>query len=209
MFEMHGTHVSGMLTFAVSYATLAMIPGPNTLIVARASLAGSRFAALATAAGVAVGASLLALLAAGSCAALFADTGFRVVASVVFAIMLSLVGVRLVAGSLHSDGATMVPTGRNPHFGLGFLTALTNPVSAVFFGSASVRLGEGLGGGSAETIAVTVFLVAACWFGLVAIGVAALSSNSLYLRCRRPFALFAGLLLIWQAFSTVAGTLPA
>ena len=209
MFDLQSAHASGMLAFAGSYATMAMIPGPNLLIVARASVDGSRFAAMMTAGGVAAGASLLALLAGSSCAVLFTDASFHFFATVIFAAMLLMGGVKLIAAGLQTASARPDRPGRDPHFGLGFLTALTNPVSAVFFGSASVHLSYSSNGIQAHAMAITVFLVAACWFGLVAISISAATSSMFYIRCRRPFTIGAGLLLIWYASAAVAGALSA
>lgn len=206
MFDIQSAHATGMLAFAGSYATMAMIPGPNLLIVARASVTGSRLAAVMTAGGVAAGAGLLALLAGSSCAALFTDASFRFFATVIFAAMLLMGGIKLIATGMQAGLIRHDRPGRDPHFGLGFLTALTNPLSAVFFGSASVHLYSS-SGVEAHAMAITVFLVAACWFGLVAIGLSAASSSVFYTRCRRPFGIGAGLLLIWYASAAVAGAL--
>ncbi|KQZ15245.1 hypothetical protein ASD44_15160 [Mesorhizobium sp. Root554] len=209
MFDIQSAHASGMLAFAGSYATLAMIPGPNFVIVARASLAGSRMAAVTTAGGVAAGASLLALLAASSCAVLFTNASFHFFATIIFAAMLLAGGARLIGSTMREAEIPAPRPVREPHFGLGFLTALTNPLSAVFFASASVTLDYSQNGIPAHAMALTVFLVAACWFGLVAIGISAASSSALYMRCRRPFGIGAGLLLIWYASTAVAGALAA
>ena len=205
MFDTQAVHPPGILAFAAAYAIIAIIPGPNLLIVARASMAGSRYGALITAWGVACGASLLALVAASSSAVFITDTLFRASANAVFAMMLLMVGVKLISNSGTLARAAPVTPSRSPHFGVGFLTALSNPISAVFFSSASVHFNVGVGGSRAEAIAMAVFLVAACWFGLVALAISVASTHSLFARCQRPIRLGAGALLIWYGSVAIAG----
>ncbi|SIT57154.1 Lysine exporter protein (LYSE/YGGA) (fragment) [Mesorhizobium prunaredense] len=74
MLETGHAVAAGLFPFAISYALLAMLPGANFAVVALAGLTASRTTALSAAAGIALGASSLAMVVATGAAA-YAETG--------------------------------------------------------------------------------------------------------------------------------------
>jgi threonine/homoserine/homoserine lactone efflux protein len=127
--------------FAVS-AVVIVIPGPDTALTIRNSLAGGRRAGLATGAGVSVGQIAWAGAAATGMTAVLAASGTAFdairIAGAGYLIFLGLRSIlAAVTGSIGVNDA-----GGQPHrirwqsaFGQGTLSNLANPKMAVFFAS--------------------------------------------------------------------------
>ncbi|MEI4485014.1 LysE family transporter [Frigidibacter sp. MR17.14] len=193
-----------MVSFTLTYALLAILPGPNFVVVSRAAWSGSRMSSLATALGVALGAAALALaagLAFGP--ALAADPGGHLspalrAAAIGFAALLALMGLRL----LHEVVAPRDrPDGRPPRGGFvnGLATAASNPLSAGFFAASALRLGSAGSIGPSLTLALCVLGVAGVWFATVALTITHARLTPLRSRLTRPMAAVAGLVLLWNA----------
>lgn len=201
---MFGTsiHSSSLMAFAVSYGLLAIAPGPNFLLVAHAGAAGSRRAAIATTIGIATGASLLALLASTSSSILVENAALRRMGGWAFGAVLIWGGLRLIRREVAAKPSepVIMPSAR---FGLGFFTALLNPLSAVFFASAALRYKTRLGDVPALAIAATVFLVALFWFNIVGFGMSLRTVREHYERYRKAFNIVAGVLLLSSGLSAV------
>lgn len=194
---------SSLMAFAVSYGLIAIAPGPNFLLVAHAGAAGSRMAAIATTLGIATGASLLALLASTSSSMLIENAAVRQVGGWAFGIVLIWGGVRLIRREViaRSSEAPIMPG--SARFGLGFFTALLNPLSALFFASAGLHYKSDLGGIPSTAIASTVFLIALFWFSLVGLSMSLKTVRQHYERYRRAFNITTGSLLLVSGFSAV------
>lgn len=197
---------SPVFAFALSYALLAMLPGPNFLVVLRAGLLGSRRESLITALGVATGAAALAFLAATVLRVLLQDGHPPIVLNLLFGGMLVFMGARMAmaATGLRTGPAREVPRIAVPHAALGFVTALANPVTATFFATTSLRLGAGPQAPGALGLACVTFAVAAGWFPLLAYGLTLGGVRQVYLRLARPAALVCGLMLAWQGVTALA-----
>lgn len=183
-----------LAAFALSYAMLAAVPGPNFLAVSHASLAG-RAAGLSTATGVACGASLLAAIAfAGFAVIVLPPQAIPVLALIYGAVLLraGLGCIRPRAGNLRaSRGCAPL---RRP-FRFGFAVAALNPVSFAFFAGAAGQAGAGSPVEVAGCVGA-VFAVALGWFGAVGL---ILSAPVLRAACpgrRRWSELGIGILLI-------------
>ncbi|WP_062210440.1 LysE family translocator [Aureimonas sp. AU12] len=160
-----------LLAFAGTYSLVVATPGPNLFVVVRASLSPRRHAGLAAALGVAAGAGFLALLSSMLATTVSLGPAARPVAHAVFAGLLILMGWRAVAAARCPAGAKAPPTPRTrslASFGLGFATAATNPMSAVFFGTYLI---SGDWAGAVRPAPFEAALVAAgvafLWFGCV------------------------------------------
>lgn len=210
MLGSHNGSVSAFLPFILAYALVLAVPGPNFAVVARASLGASRGAALAAAIGVAAGASLLSAVAVLGQTALDQESPFRHAAHLVFAALLLITGWRAVAralvGPLRLDQSRK--TFKPNYFGLGLVTAVANPMSAAFFGSAILDLDHTRGDHPAEAIVGIVFLLAIVWFGIVGLALSVGPVRRLYDGCWRYVDGGIGVLLIALAISTGAGALP-
>lgn len=209
-------HLSLLQAFALDYGLLAILPGPNAFIVARAALAGPPGAGLRTAAGVGLGAGTLALGAAlGSGALAGLGAGTRLLPGL-FGSLLLLLGLRTALRSLRGPGAFRPPAPRRSlplsDFLTGFLAAATNPVSAAFFLASAARL-QAAGVESllppapcmsvALGFAVVALLVAGSWATCLALGAATPVVRGFQLRHARALSLVTAALLIASGMSTI------
>ncbi|HTT12916.1 MAG TPA: LysE family transporter [Burkholderiaceae bacterium] len=128
--------LAALLSVAVLHWLVLVVPGANVLVVSQLGASGHRRAARFAALGVALVAGLWALLAILGVSAVFAVVPkLRFVLQLAGGMYLCWIAVRLwrsgPAGSL-PDGVPPTPAGA---FRLGVLTNITNPKSALFFGS--------------------------------------------------------------------------
>lgn len=125
-----------LLAFAVASLILALTPGPAVVYILARTLSQGRASGLASVAGVALGNLGNAVGAALGLAALFAvsSAAFTVV-KWAGAIYLIYVGVRMLrsAGGSASAAAPVPPLERSRVFRDGFVVALLNPKTALFF----------------------------------------------------------------------------
>lgn len=150
-----------------------MSPGPNFLVVTQTSVSASRYSGLAAALGVALAAPLWAA------AALFGVSVFFEAAPWLYRLLKLFGGAYLVYLGVQSwrhareplaggDVAGRAPSGWRA-FRLGFLTNLTNPKSAIFFGSIfSALLSPDLPLWVRMAAIGVVFADAFCWYLVVA-----------------------------------------
>ncbi|MFA6155633.1 LysE family transporter [Mesorhizobium sp.] len=185
MFETGHAVVAGLLPFAISYALVAMLPGANFAVVTQAALTASRATALSAAAGIALGASSLAAMVATGAAAL-------PVAGVAHQVAASLYGAMLVFIGWNSmRRALSIKVGVNEpkpfpitrYFRVGFVTAVANPATALFFASSTLNLGTR--GETYISLVLLVFGIAIAWFGLLVLCMSQPAIRRLYGRFRR------------------------
>jgi threonine/homoserine/homoserine lactone efflux protein len=139
-----------MAAFALGYAAILAIPGPNVLAVgALAALRGAR-AALPMAIGAALGAMVLAAIAG---AAIHAIAASQDSVKIVGAGLLLLVAWRIVRLKPDARLSPHKPRTSSVEFASGFCTALTNPITAAYFAGA-------FAGSSADSIHATGAVVA-------------------------------------------------
>lgn len=127
-----------LLSFAVAALLLAMVPGPATVIVIRATLRGGRRTALVSTSGNALGIVLWAVAAGAGLSALVAASQLAFdVLRIVGAAVLIYLGVRSLRAAEpdpKADGSADAPvSGRaRSAFRVGLVTNLANPKAAVF-----------------------------------------------------------------------------
>lgn len=125
---------------APAYALVLAAPGPNLLVVLRASLAG-RGSAGSAACGIACGAGLAALAAMLLAAWLREDlmTGMHVIevaGRLVFAALMTRMGWRSLRRAIRRAAPAspdVEATQMRAHFRLGLIAALSNPLTVPFF----------------------------------------------------------------------------
>jgi threonine efflux protein len=133
---------SALLTLAAVHFVGLVVPGPNVLSVSQAAVAGSRPAALAVAFGVATAALIWATgAAAGLALALAAVHGLGIVLRIAGAVVLIVLGVRLVAmrGAVRAETADP-REGLGRFFVKGVVVNLSNPKSLVYYTSVFMTL---------------------------------------------------------------------
>lgn len=148
------------------YLLVLATPGPNLLLVLRASMAPVARPAIETSLGIAMGAGLAAFCAGFVTIGLPQGQVVETAARILVALLLFRIGLRtLRAGNTSVTTAGTEPTGR--YFCNAVLTALCNPVSISFF--AGIFLGHLPDRGSLAWLpaCLTIMVVAASWFLLL------------------------------------------
>ena len=126
-----------LLQLSLLHILMAMIPGPNTVVVSYVSARVSRCAGLLAVAGVVLGSAIWVILSIMGVGVLLLEAGtiYRVL-RLAGAAYLVYVGVRmLMAGIRTASDARPAQASRSPMLA-GLLTTLSNPKSAVFWTSA-------------------------------------------------------------------------
>ncbi len=186
-----------ILSLSGTYALIAMIPGPNLLMVAKVSLENSRKNALLAALGVSLGAALVAYVSFSGMAPYASDAHWQPLLACGFAMLLIWLGLRAMLRAnrpLRNSGSVMPISGASC-LRIGLLTAATNPVTLAFFlgMGASDRCGPvHCQPGSAF---VAAFLVAMLWFGGVALSFSHPRATLLYRRAMPTVDMALGCLL--------------
>ncbi|TDR87246.1 LysE family translocator [Enterovirga rhinocerotis] len=190
--EIGAEQAAGLPEFALAYLLIMALPGANLLVVARAGAAASRRGALAAALGIGCGAGILAMAAASGASLFAADPRAATLGKLVLAAMLLLIGLGALRRAFRAlpSGGCSDETRIAGHFGLGLLTAVTNPVTSTFFVGAVV--GARIPPGS---FVLTVFVLATAWFGGVALGLSNRHLRRLYEQSRRRVDLALGVVL--------------
>lgn len=158
---------TSLLALSGMHILMAMVPGPNTVVVSHFSASVSRRAGLAAMAGIVLASLLWVALSLAGIGVLLLEAGwlYRVL-RLVGAAYLIYVGVRLLlsASRAPAQGGARTSLGRAP-FSAGLLTTLSNPKSAVFWTS---------------VFAVAVPPHAPAWFYAAVLGIIAIQSALWY-----------------------------
>lgn len=156
-----------------AYALVLSSPGPNLLLIVRASLGGSIAAAIAAAGGIGIGAG-----AAAFCAVVAANlvtfesailSEVEVVGRIVFALLLVRSGWRTLRRGASASIAMSAPSGVGPlgQFKLGVLAAMSNPLTVPFFAAFFLAHRETREPHVAFAACSLVVLMATVWFSAV------------------------------------------
>lgn len=179
---MDGLNLSGgaLLAFALASLVLAATPGPGVLYVVARTLAQGRRAGLASVAGVAcgnlgnaVGASLglAALFALSSLA--FAAVKYAGAAYLVWLGVQALRRPRAAADNAQPDAPQFAAPDPRRIFRDGFLVALLNPKTAIFFAAFLPQfLGQAASAGQGVLLGALFVAIAACTDGLYVLAAA-------------------------------------
>lgn len=192
--------VPNLVGLATMHILMAMLPGPNTVVVGWYSATRSRNDGLKAVAGVVVASLLWVVLAIGGVGALLLEAGWLYRAlRFVGAAYLIYVGVRLLRAGFGPKGNGQAPpqlAGRNP-FMAGLMTTLSNPKSAVFWTSAFlVALPPHAPDWVYPTIVAIIGVQSTLWYGTLALFFSTGVAQKLYQRIARYLDLLAGGVMI-------------
>lgn len=193
-----------LVVFGLTYAAVLVVPGPNLAVVAQACLWLPPGKAATTILGVASGGGLLAASAGLGAVSLEGFGVARTLAHFAFVAMLVAVGCKALARVMDGRPARPAAMARGAGAGLawGFFTSLTNPISAVFFVTSALTLGQGATTRAALCMGLAVFVLALCWFGAVGYMLSSALTRRLYHAHWRPIDACAGLALLAAAAMT-------
>lgn len=181
---------------------MAMLPGPNTVVVSWQSATRSRREGLATVAGVVVASLVWVALALWGVGALLLEAGWLYRAlRLAGAAYLVYVGARMIRAGWRKAAGDMAPPpprvlGKRP-FAIGLTTTLSNPKSAVFWTSAFLlAVPAHAPGWVYAAILAIVAAQSAAWYGALALFFSTGFARAQYLRLARKLDLFAGTVMV-------------
>lgn len=190
-----------LLAVAAIHAVVLVIPGPDVLLVSQTALARTRRAALLAGLGVVLGIACWAALALLGIGLLFqAFPWIHGAVKVAGGAYLLWMGVNLWRSSARPDAQAapiQAPLSDLAALRAGFLTNISNPKAAVFFGSVfSGVLGAHAGTGLKLAAFLVIVGLSVGWFALVAAGMSTAPMQRAYLRARRAVDRVAGTLML-------------
>ena len=163
---------------------MAMIPGPNTVVVTYFSARTSRQAGLKAGAGIVLGSAIWVMLSMMGVGVLLLEAGtvYRVL-RLAGAAYLVYVGVRMLMAGIGSvSDARPAQASRSPLLA-GLLTTLSNPKSAVFWTSVIVLLVPAHAPLWFYGVVVLLIVVqAALWYAIVAVALSTAFARRHYIR---------------------------
>ncbi len=194
--------VPNLLALAGMHILMAMLPGPNTVVVSWQSATRSRREGLLTVAGVVVASLIWVALALWGVGALLLEAGWLYRAlRLLGAAYLVYVGVRMIRAGLRQGAWEMAAApprifGKSP-FTMGLTTTLSNPKSAVFWTSAFlVAVPPHAPDWVYIAILAIIAVQSAAWYGGLALFFSTGFARAQYLRLARKLDLFAGAVMI-------------
>lgn len=162
--------VATLLQLSLIHILMAMIPGPNTVVVSYCSATVSRRAGLMAVAGVSAATFLWVLLSLLGAGAILAQAGdaFRLL-RLAGAAYLVYAGIRMLVARGGQPNTVPRQVYRSP-FRAGFLTTLSNPKSAVFWTSVfAIVLPAGAPVWFYVVVLALMTVQSALWYGSVAL----------------------------------------
>lgn len=171
----------------------AISPGPSFVLVSRIAVTQSRARGLAAALGMGLGGALFATLALlGLVALLLQVEALALLIRVAGGLYLMWLGWRIWRGAdaplaveAHAQVNSAAPGGLGRAFLLALGTQLSNPKTALFYGSIfAALLPQGMPGWLPIVLPPLVFLVEAGWYALVAVAFSAATPRAAYLRSK-------------------------
>jgi threonine/homoserine/homoserine lactone efflux protein len=176
----------------------AMSPGPSFLYVARTSMANSRQSGLAAAAGMGVGGAIFAALAVLGLKAVFASHPWLyLTVKLAGGAYLVYIGIQMWLGAkqpmdIKPAEAGAVATSRRT-FAVALATQLSNPKTAVFYGSIfAALLPQAISPFVSVALPLIVFLIEIAWYSIVALVLSASGPRAVYLRAKTAIDRTAG-----------------
>ncbi|GGK85891.1 LysE family transporter [Deinococcus radiotolerans] len=190
-----------LLAVAAIHTVVLVIPGPDVLLVSQTALARTRRSALLAGLGVVLGIACWAALALLGIGLLFqAFPWIHGVVKVAGGAYLLWMGLNLWRSSTQKPAEAapiQAPLSDLAALRAGFLTNISNPKAAVFFGSVfSGVLGAHAGTGLKLAAFLVIVGLSLGWFALVATGMSTAPMQRAYLRARRGVDRVAGTLML-------------
>ncbi len=191
-----------LLTLAVIQAALLAIPGPDVLLVLQTAVSRTRRAALLAGLGVSLSIGVWAAFALLGISVLFqAFPWIHTIIKVAGGLYLLYLGLTIWRSSLQTrqeDAHTViVPLNDFAALRTGFLTNISNPKAAIFFGSVfSSLLGAAPSSGLKLGAWLVVFGLSCLWFTLVALSMSTTKPQQAYLKARKAIDRIGGTLML-------------
>jgi threonine efflux protein len=158
-----------LATIWILHVAALMTPGANVLLVSQLAASGQRRSASFAAAGVAIGAAIWSSSAVAGVSALFAAFPMARVSFQVAGAFYLLYVASSIWRSHGSPSSEPRPMSEAGALRLGLLTNLSNPKSALFFGSVfSAALPAHPGGAMLGVVVALVVVNSICWHLLLA-----------------------------------------
>lgn len=175
----------------------AMSPGPSFLFVARTAMSASRRSGLAAAAGMGVGGFVFAVLAILGLKAVFASHPWLYsLVKLGGGLYLAYIGVQMWRGAKNPVAALpAAAAGQSTRrsFALALATQLSNPKTAIFYGSIfAALLPQNPGPLVTVVLPVAVLLIELGWYTVVALALSAAAPRAVYLRAKTAIDRTAG-----------------
>jgi threonine/homoserine/homoserine lactone efflux protein len=194
--------IPNLLTLAGMHILMAMLPGPNTVVVSWLSATRSRGEGLKAVGGVVLASLLWVALALWGVGAVLLEVGWLYRAlRLLGAIYLAYIGVRMIRAGLQSASAEAPAepprmAGRSP-FVTGLMTTLSNPKSAVFWTSAFLlAVPPHAPAWVYAAILAIVAVQSSLWYGGIALFFSTGFARQQYLRIARRLDLLAGGIMV-------------
>lgn len=167
-------------------------PGPSFVMVARTAVAASRGDGLAAALGMGAGGALFAILAlAGLRIALMAVPWLYLALKFGGGAWLAYLGWRIWRNAckplvVADEGIKRQPRALSRSLGLGFVTQISNPKTALVYTSVfAALLPVSFPLGAALLLPAVVFVIEAGWYALVAVALSSRAPRAAYVRSKR------------------------
>ncbi len=164
-----------------------MSPGPSFVLVARTSAGGSRLDGLYTAIGMGIGGMAFAVLTLlGLQAALLSVPFLYMILKVFGGIYLIYLAIVIWRGATQSiefkDDSFKKSTSLYRSFNRGLITQLSNPKTAIYYGSIfAALLPPDLSISIVLTLALIIFFLEAGWYSIVALVLSSTAPRNIYL----------------------------
>jgi threonine efflux protein len=198
-----------LLSIWLLHVAASVTPGANVLLVSQLSISNGRRTGLFAALGVTLGAGMWATLAVLGVDAVFKEfPSIRLSLQIAGGFYLLYVAVRLWRSGAPRAAGVAAFVSPWAAFRLGLFTNVTNPKSALFFGSVFAALLPASATGSLKAIAVSVVLVnALLWHGFLAYAFSRSRVRSTYAKHQRFINRTAGTILSALGLRILAGAI--
>lgn len=187
-----------LLQLSIMHILMAMIPGPNTVVVTYFSARASRREGLKAVAGIVLGSAIWVILSMMGVGVLLLDAGIAYRGlRLAGAAYLIYVGVKmLAAGVSAASDSRPAQAARSPMLA-GLLTTLSNPKSAVFWTSAFILVVPAHAPVWFYGAVVLLIVVqSALWYAVVALALSTAFARRHYMRFAQWLDRIAGVIMI-------------
>ena len=178
-----------------------MSPGPSFVLVARASVALSRENGLATALGMGVGGTLFAILALlGLQTVLLSVPTLYMALKILGGAYLVYLALQIWRGAKHSleleGDSTARAIGFYESFKVGLIAQLSNPKTAIFYGSVfAALLPPNISTTALLLLVPIIFTLEAGWYSVVALLLSSAAPRKAYLKLKTAIDRIAGAII--------------
>jgi threonine efflux protein len=187
-----------LLQLSVMHILMAMIPGPNTVVVTYFSARESRACGLKAVAGIVLGSAIWVILSMLGVGVLLLEAGvFYRLLRLLGAAYLIYVGVRMLMAGLRAAAEQRPAQAARSPMLAGLLTTLSNPKSAVFWTSVFVLLVPAHAPLWFYAAVVLLIVVqSAAWYAIVALTLSTAFARRHYMRFAQWLDRIAGAIMI-------------